>query len=122
MAIGSKSRRSLRPPAPPPMVPLAVRRLLLLSGSALLLLPAFGWLAARSRIELPEEQRPPPDPRLFELVPADLMTTRGGLTVARGPPAATPFGALRAGDLDSSRAGDAAAAAPEGRGRHAALP
>ncbi|MBL8843457.1 MAG: hypothetical protein JNL90_18195 [Planctomycetes bacterium] len=121
MAIGSKSRRSLRPPAPPPMVPLAVRRLLLLSGSALLLLPAFGWLAARSRIEVPEEQRPPPDPRLFELVPADLMTTREGLTVAPGPLAEAADRALCEGDLDRARAGYAAAVAKDGRDRYAAL-
>ena len=97
------------------------RRLLLFSGCALLIVPLAGWLAARSRIEAPPDERPPPDPRLFELVPADLMTTREGLTVAPGPLAEEGDLALQIGDVAAAYDAYRAAVAKDGRDRYAAL-
>ncbi len=114
-------RTSQRTPMAPPLVPRWMRTLLLLVACAAVMVPTFGWLAARSRIEPPTDDRPPPEPRLFDMVPADLMTKREGMTIAPGPYCLDGDHALREGEVERAAAAYAAALRSDHRDRYAAL-
>ncbi len=121
--MSPRDRKKLQPPPPPRM-----RVSLLLLGGAVVVIGTVGVLlkligqTADGTTPGPKlEQSSPPDPRLFDLVPSDLMTTRDGLSIAPGPHCVAGDAALRRGAIDMAVAAYDAACAADGRDRYAGL-
>ncbi|MBM4016563.1 MAG: hypothetical protein FJ293_16580, partial [Planctomycetes bacterium] len=117
-------RRSLHPPLPPTLTGFIgpwPRRIVLFGGSAVVMISLFAYLADFASLRQPSDERPPPEPRYFELVPADLMTTRDGLTLTPGSRHDAADLALRQGDLALAADGYAELHRLDPRDRYAAL-
>lgn len=120
-----RPRRSLMPPPPPTLTTFVgpwPRRIVLWGGSAVVMVTLFRFLAERSLIRPPAVgERPPPEPRFFELVPADLMTTKDGLTLEPGERHLAADAALKRGDLATATAGYTELLRVDPRDRYTAL-
>jgi hypothetical protein len=106
LAMAMPSRRRRPEPVPPPDLATFIgpwpRRILLWGGSSIAMVLLFAWLADYATIRSEEVERPPPEPRFFEMVPNDLMTTRDGITVPPGGRHDAADAAMRRGDLETA--------------------
>jgi len=113
-------RRLLANPLHDPKRSVASRLVQWLAAAAVMLI-VFGWISWKALTEAPEPERPPPDPRLFELVPADYMTPSEGVVRAPTLRAADGDRALLAGRPEEAASAYREAWRSDARDRYAAF-
>ncbi len=91
------------------------------SVAAIVMSGLFAWITWQCLIPSEDEARPPPDPRLFELLPADYMTPEEGVVRAPTAGAADADDALLRGAVAEASLAYSQAFAADARDRYAAF-